>query len=124
VGGLVGSLRSHTITALQKSLSTTGRAVTDSLSKDIVKQMKYALLDKALPIQRVAADVGVLPSSPYHLLNCLQVLVVVFPADANRSASDVKSVLTSCTMSLEGAHSGLDTDPETFTAVHLTKKGQ
>ena len=31
------------------------------LSKDIVKQMKYAISDKALSIQRAAADVGVLP---------------------------------------------------------------
>ena len=43
--------------ALQKSLSTAARAVTDSLSKDIVKQMKSALSDKALSIQRAAAEV-------------------------------------------------------------------
>ena len=50
-------LRFHALTALQKSLSTAARAVTDSLSKDIVKQMKSALSDKTLSIQRAAAEV-------------------------------------------------------------------
>ena len=42
-------------------------ALQKSLSKDIVKQfkqMKYAISDKALSIQRAAVDVGVLPCYP------------------------------------------------------------
>ncbi|KAF8523823.1 ARM repeat-containing protein [Gautieria morchelliformis] len=81
-------LRFHAITALQKSLSTAARAVTDSLSKDIIKQMKSALSDKALSIQRAAADV----------------LVIMYPAnDGNRTVADVESVVTLCTKSLDGA---------------------
>lgn len=45
------------MTALHKALCTASRALTDSSAKDIIKQMKAALLDKALPIQRAAADV-------------------------------------------------------------------
>ncbi|KAF8584408.1 ARM repeat-containing protein [Ramaria rubella] len=81
-------LRFHAIMALQKSLSTAARAVTDSLSRDIVKQMKSALSDKALPIQRAAADV----------------LVVMFPPnDGNRTVADVESIVALCIKSLEGA---------------------
>ena len=43
--------------ALQKSLLTAKRAVTDALAKDILKQMKYALTDKSLPVQRAASEV-------------------------------------------------------------------
>ena len=37
---------------------TAKRAVTDALVKDIIKQMKHALSDKALPIQRAACNVS------------------------------------------------------------------
>ena len=50
-------LRYHAVMALQKSLSTASRALTESSTKDVIKQMKSALSDKALPIQRAAADV-------------------------------------------------------------------
>ncbi|KIJ50518.1 hypothetical protein M422DRAFT_245139 [Sphaerobolus stellatus SS14] len=40
-----------------KSLSTAARALTESIPKDIIKQMKHALSDKALPTQRAVADV-------------------------------------------------------------------
>ena len=51
-------LRYHAIGALEKTVLTAKRAVTDALVKDIIKQMKYALSDKALPIQRAACNVS------------------------------------------------------------------
>ncbi|KIJ41885.1 hypothetical protein M422DRAFT_60390 [Sphaerobolus stellatus SS14] len=81
-------LRYHAVTALQKSLTTAARALTESITKDVIKQMKHALSDKALPIQRAAADV----------------LIVMYPAnDGNRSVSDVESIIALCVKSLEGA---------------------
>jgi hypothetical protein len=50
-------LRYHALIALQKSLTTAKRAVTDTVSKDILKQMKAALTDKSLSVQRAAAAV-------------------------------------------------------------------
>lgn len=43
--------------ALYKALTTAKRAVPDALSKDILKQMKSALTDKMLPVQRAATQV-------------------------------------------------------------------
>ena len=50
-------LRYHALIALEKSLTTAKRAVTDANAKDILKQMKTALTDKSLPVQRAAAAV-------------------------------------------------------------------
>ncbi|KAI0946131.1 hypothetical protein AcV7_010182 [Taiwanofungus camphoratus] len=81
-------LRYHALCALEKSLSTAKRAVTDAVSKDIIKQMKNALGDKALPIQRGAC----------------KVLILMYPSgDGTRSVSDVEAIVILCTKSLEGA---------------------
>lgn len=53
-------LRYHALIALEKSLTTAKRAITDTVGKDIVKQMKAALSDKSLPVQRAAAMVHIL----------------------------------------------------------------
>ena len=45
------------------SLTTAKRAITDAVGKDIVKQMKAALGDKSLPVQRAAAVV--------HIFRCV-----------------------------------------------------
>lgn len=50
-------LRYNALVALRKSLSTAKKAVTETVSKDIIKQMKLGLSDKALPVQRAATDV-------------------------------------------------------------------
>ena len=50
-------LRYNALVALRKSLTTAKKAVTDGVSKDIIKQMKSALNDKSLPVQRAATDV-------------------------------------------------------------------
>ena len=51
------SLRFHALTALRKSLVTSGRALTDAVMKDIVKQSRNALSDKCMLVQRAAAEV-------------------------------------------------------------------
>ncbi|KAF8966949.1 clathrin-coated vesicle protein [Flammula alnicola] len=50
-------LRYHALMALYKALTTAKRAVTDASAKDILKQMKSALTDKSLPVQRAASQV-------------------------------------------------------------------
>ncbi|KZT05196.1 clathrin-coated vesicle protein [Laetiporus sulphureus 93-53] len=81
-------LRYHALRTLEKCLSTAKRAVTDSLLKDIVKQMRHALGDKALAIQRAACDV----------------LILMYPADdPARLVADVDSLVVLCTKSLESA---------------------
>ncbi|CCM02125.1 uncharacterized protein FIBRA_04202 [Fibroporia radiculosa] len=81
-------LRYHAVSTLEKALLTAKRAVTDSLSKDIIKQMRYALSDKALPIQRAACNV----------------LILMYPSDeVSKLTTDVESLVTICTKSLEGS---------------------
>jgi hypothetical protein len=50
---------------LRKTLVSAKKALSDSLAKDIIKQMKNGLTDKALPVQRAAAAVRFLP------VNCI-----------------------------------------------------
>ncbi|PCH43056.1 ARM repeat-containing protein [Wolfiporia cocos MD-104 SS10] len=81
-------LRYHALLALEKSLSTAKRAVTDALIKDIIKQMKNALSDKALPVQRAACNV----------------LILMYPVDeGTRLVADVDAIVALCMKSLEGA---------------------
>ncbi|THH07979.1 hypothetical protein EW145_g3009 [Phellinidium pouzarii] len=81
-------LRVHALTALRKALATAGKAVMDNVMKDILKQSKNALTDKALPVQRAAADT----------------LIVLYPpGDGLRSVADVEAIVVTCTKSLEGA---------------------
>ncbi|CAK5267776.1 unnamed protein product [Mycena citricolor] len=83
-------LRSHALVALRKSLSTAARAVTDTLFKDVSKQMRSALTDKCLPVQRGAAEVIVaLYSGP--------------DAHPPPSAVDVENIISQCVKSLETA---------------------
>ncbi|TFK60204.1 clathrin-coated vesicle protein [Pluteus cervinus] len=82
-------LRYHALEALKKTLTTAKRAVTDQLNRDIMKQVKYALTDKALPIQRAAAEV---------------IIATYSEPDANiPSASEVENILALCVRSLETA---------------------
>lgn len=43
---------------LRKTLVSAKKALSDSLTKDIIKHMKNGLSDKALPVQRAAASVS------------------------------------------------------------------
>ncbi|KAI0717727.1 ARM repeat-containing protein [Cerioporus squamosus] len=81
-------LRAYALHALAKALGTAKRAVTDSVAKDIIKYSKYALSDKALPVQRAACEV----------------LILMYPSgDGTRSVADVDSILNICVKSIEGA---------------------
>ena len=50
-------LRYNALVGLRKSLATAKKAVTDAVSKDIIKQMKSGLNDKSSSVQRAATDV-------------------------------------------------------------------
>ncbi|KAG8829263.1 hypothetical protein FRC20_008693, partial [Serendipita sp. 405] len=58
-------LRYHALLALSRAISSTGRALTDQAVKDVHKNMRSALLDKALSVQRAAASVliGLYPNT-------------------------------------------------------------
>ncbi len=51
-------LRYQALVTLKKSITTAKRAITDATTKDILKQSRNFLTDKALPIQRASADVS------------------------------------------------------------------
>ncbi|KAL5476373.1 hypothetical protein ACEPAI_3473 [Sanghuangporus weigelae] len=81
-------LRYHALTALRKASATAGKAVPESTMKDIIKHSRNALSDKALPVQRAAADI----------------LIVLYPPDdGTRSVSDVESIVSACVKSLDHA---------------------
>ncbi|KAF8630604.1 hypothetical protein AX15_002831 [Amanita polypyramis BW_CC] len=78
-------LRYSALVTLRNALTTAKRAVTDSATKDILKQSKYLLTDKSLPVQRAAT----------------QVLIAMFPSDTHPTLADVESVLALCVRSLD-----------------------
>ncbi|GBE87132.1 clathrin-coated vesicle protein [Sparassis crispa] len=81
-------IRYHALCALEKSMTTAKRAITDSVAKDIIKQMRHHLGDKALPVQRGACNV----------------LILMYPSgDGTRSVSDVDSIISLCVRSLENS---------------------
>ncbi|KAF8184200.1 armadillo-type protein [Pholiota molesta] len=82
-------LRYHALIALYKSLTTAKRAVPDASAKDILKQMKSALTDKAFPVQRAAT----------------QVLIAMYSTnDATPlTPSDLDSIITQSVKSLDSA---------------------
>ncbi|EPQ55802.1 ARM repeat-containing protein [Gloeophyllum trabeum ATCC 11539] len=82
------SLRYHALRALRKSLVSARRAVTDNATRDILKQMRHGLGDKALPIQRAAAEV----------------LMVMYGTGTDiRTSADIEAIVLLCTKSLESA---------------------
>ncbi|EJD52751.1 ARM repeat-containing protein [Auricularia subglabra TFB-10046 SS5] len=81
-------LRYNALVCLRKVLGTASRALTDSTTKDVLKQSRGYLSDKASPIQRAAAEV----------------LIALYPSgDGTRTASDVESIVLLCVRSLDGA---------------------
>lgn len=50
-------MRCHALIMLRKALTSAKKALSDSLAKDILKNMKNGLSDKVLPVQRAAAGV-------------------------------------------------------------------
>ncbi|KAK0495924.1 clathrin-coated vesicle protein [Armillaria luteobubalina] len=80
-------LRYHAILALQKSLSSAKRAVADNTVKDIIKQMRSALVDRCHPVQRASAEV----------------LIVMYSGDDHPSTSDIDTIIALSVRSLEHA---------------------
>ncbi|KAJ7193893.1 armadillo-type protein [Mycena pura] len=76
-------LRYHALVALQKSLTTASRAVTEATFKDVSKQMRAALTDKCLPV----------------------IIALYSGADGHPppTAADVDAILSQCVKSLETA---------------------
>ncbi|KAG2366768.1 armadillo-type protein [Suillus spraguei] len=78
-------VRYHALTMLRKTLVSAKKALSDSLAKDIIKQMKNGLTDKALPVQRAAAAV----------------LAIVYTPEDSITLADVESIMNICVKSLE-----------------------
>ncbi|KIY49942.1 ARM repeat-containing protein [Fistulina hepatica ATCC 64428] len=78
-------MRYHALVALKQTVKTARRAVPDSTTKDIHKQMRSLLTDKCLPVQRAACEV----------------LVVMYPAEAPATVNDIESILTQSVKSLD-----------------------
>ncbi|KAG8984939.1 hypothetical protein FRB93_006149 [Tulasnella sp. JGI-2019a] len=74
--------------ALGKSYKTAGRAFPDPTLKDLLKQARNALADKALSIQRAAAEL---------------LLVLHTLPETIRSVLDVEQIINPCVKSLESA---------------------
>ncbi|KAG1837702.1 armadillo-type protein [Suillus subalutaceus] len=80
-------VRYHALTMLRKTLVSAKKALSDSLAKDIIKQMKNGLTDKALPVQRAAAAV----------------LAIVYTPEDSVTLTDVESIMNVCVKSLENS---------------------
>ncbi|KAG2033122.1 armadillo-type protein [Suillus americanus] len=80
-------VRYHALTMLRKTLVSAKKALSDSLAKDIIKQMKNGLTDKALPVQRAAAAV----------------LAIVYTPEDSVALTDVESIMNICVKSLENS---------------------
>ncbi|KAI0030727.1 clathrin-coated vesicle protein [Vararia minispora EC-137] len=81
-------LRYHVLITLRKTLTTARRAATDNVMKDILKQMRGALLDKSLPIRRAAADV----------------LYILYPlTGAEWTVAEIEQIVLICVKSFDGA---------------------
>lgn len=82
-------LRFHALTTLSSAIKGARRGVSESSSKDILKQMRNYLTDKTLPVQRAAA----------------QVLIEMYsgPDSPPPSVSDIDAIVLLCVKSLENA---------------------
>ncbi|KAF9444651.1 clathrin-coated vesicle protein [Macrolepiota fuliginosa MF-IS2] len=82
-------LRYQALVTLKKAISTAKRAVTDATGKDIFKQMRNHLTDKAFPVQRASAEV----------------IIAMYSSDdgTHPTSSDVEAILGLCIKSLDTA---------------------
>ncbi|KAG8907510.1 hypothetical protein FRB99_003883 [Tulasnella sp. 403] len=81
-------VRYHAIVALRKSIQTAGRGLTETSSKDAFKQVKTAMSDKSLPIQRAAAEV----------------IIALHPQPTSvRSVAEVETLVGTCFKNLDAA---------------------
>ena len=97
-------MRCHALIMLRKSLSSAKKALSDSLAKDILKNMKNGLTDKVLPVQRAAAGVNFLASLDLALFSYhSKVLIAMFSPEESVTLADVESVVGICMKSLDGS---------------------
>ncbi|KAG9318303.1 armadillo-type protein [Chiua virens] len=80
-------MRCHALIMLRKALSSAKKALSDSLAKDILKNMKNGLTDKVLAVQRASAGV----------------LIAMFTPEESVTLADIESVLGICIKSLDGS---------------------
>ena len=81
-------IRCQAFAAIESTLLTAKRAVTDSQIKDIIKQARSALTDKAFPVARAASSL----------------LASLFPfSDSNKPLADVEQVVSICIRQLDAA---------------------
>ncbi|KAI0688492.1 clathrin-coated vesicle protein [Cytidiella melzeri] len=81
-------VRYHAVVTLEKAISTAKRALTDSLQRDVIKQMRSALSDKSLPVIRATTGV----------------LILLFPfGDSAKALPDVEQLVVICTKQLDSA---------------------
>ncbi|KAJ3575515.1 hypothetical protein NP233_g1065 [Leucocoprinus birnbaumii] len=82
-------LRYQALVTLKKSSSTGKRAITDAITRDIFKQCRNYLTDKALPVQRAAADVII--------------AMYCYDDGSHPTTSDIEAILNQCIKSLDTA---------------------
>ncbi|KAF9228616.1 clathrin-coated vesicle protein [Gyrodon lividus] len=80
-------MRYHALTMLRKAVNSAKKALTESLAKDVLKNMKNGLADKALPVQRAAAGV----------------IIAMFSPEESVTLVDVESVIAICVKALDGS---------------------
>lgn len=74
------------------------------MTRDVIKNMKYALVDKALPVQRAACEVGTISKVYVLQLMFTKVVVTMYSAGSTvKTVAEVENFLNLCTKSLEGA---------------------
>jgi hypothetical protein len=88
---------------LSKSLRTTARALSDATVKDIIKQAKNGLSDKALPVQRVSAEVKTtMSSASVECLTHSKVLTCLCARGRVAvTASEIETTVSICVRGLE-----------------------
>ncbi|EIW85333.1 clathrin-coated vesicle protein [Coniophora puteana RWD-64-598 SS2] len=80
-------IRYHALVSMRKALETARKALPDNTAKDVIKQLKNALNDKALSVQRAAANA----------------LAIMYTPEEFVTLADVESTITLCVRSGENA---------------------
>lgn len=91
-------LRYHAISALSKAISNAGKAISDQAVKDLHKNMRAALLDKALSVQRAAAAtlIALYPNSLHKPISSSASPSIL-------SAAEIETILAQVVKAFDGA---------------------
>ncbi|KAH7905717.1 armadillo-type protein [Hygrophoropsis aurantiaca] len=115
-------IRYHALTMLRKSIVSAKKAIPDSLYKDIIKQLKHGLSDKALAVQRVAASVLITMYAPEDTVTIAEVEAIVNICVKSLDSSDQ---LTRRSLSHLAGHVLAATQVEHITSIQdSTQKGK